>query len=310
MNKKHAEFGAYALVYTGTENNMRKRGVPAIALKASNDVGGCYFMSLYTGKKIHGYIWNEIPIDDDVISRVEELADKENQPLLIDDHPLFEWAPGRPIASDTTEDIELDNKTEQEVERNEVVQEVIPQVINEDEDKNEENQDTNKNYVTDTDTIRSRSDEDFSVLDNNILDIEDDMENNLNAIMDDINESRYEKNEGDNDISSENDEAKPIFDDIDEDAREHNVRTVRKNAGAGVNRLEPSMTGKSHGDIKKQIQFLMKDQKVNDEKDDFSIKTAMKTATRVMFTQMGASKGIKLFGERAVSAMTKELKQL
>ena len=113
MNKKRAEFGAYALVYTGTENNMRKRGVPAIALKASNDVGGFYFMSLYTGKKIHGYIWNEIPIDDDVISRVEELADKENQPLLIDDHPLFEWAPGRPIASDTFEESELDNETEQ-----------------------------------------------------------------------------------------------------------------------------------------------------------------------------------------------------
>ena len=113
MNKKRAEFGEYALVYMGTENNMRKRGAPAIALKASNDVGGCYFMSLYTGNKIHGYIWNDIPIDNDVISRVEELADKENQPLLIDDHPLFEWAPGRPIASDTNEEIELDNETEQ-----------------------------------------------------------------------------------------------------------------------------------------------------------------------------------------------------
>ena len=68
MNKKRAEFGAYALVYTGTENNMRKRGVPAIALKASNDVGGCYFLSLYTGKKIYRYIWNGIPINDNVIS--------------------------------------------------------------------------------------------------------------------------------------------------------------------------------------------------------------------------------------------------
>ena len=140
-----------------------------------------------------------------------------------------------------------------------MAQEVIPQVINEDEDKNEENQDTNKNYVTDMDTTRSRSDDDFSVLDNNILDIEDDMENNLNVIMDDINESRYETNEGDNDISSENDEAKPIFDDIDEDTREHNVRPVRKNAGTGVNRLEPTLSGKTHDNIKKQVQFLMKE---------------------------------------------------
>ena len=242
------------------------------------------------------------------------MADKENQPLLLDNHPLFEWAPGRPIASDTSEEIELDNKTEQEVERNEVAQEVIPQVINKDEDENEdenvENQDTHENYVTDTDTIRSRSDDDFSVLDNNILDIEDDMENNLNAIMDDINESRYETNEGDNDISSENDEAKPIFDDIDEDAREHNVRPVRKNAGTGVNRLEPTLSGKTHDDIKKQVQFLMAEQKNHNVKHDFDVETGMKSATRVMFTQMGAAKGIKLFGERAIAAIVKELKQL
>ena len=111
----------------------------------------------------------------------------------------------------------FDNETEQEVERNEVAQEVIPQVINKDKDENEENQDTNKNYVTDTDTIRLRSDDDFSVLDSDILEIEDDMENNLNVIMEDINESRYETNEGDNDISSDNDKGKPIFDKIDEE---------------------------------------------------------------------------------------------
>ena len=107
MNKNRAEFGAYALVYTGTENNMRKRGVPTIALKESNDVGRCYFMSLYTGKKINGYIWNEITINNDFISKVEELADKENKTLLLENHPLFEWAPGRPIASDTSEEIEF-----------------------------------------------------------------------------------------------------------------------------------------------------------------------------------------------------------
>ena len=76
-----------------------------------------------------------------------------------------------------------------------MAQEVIPQLINENEDENEENQDTNDNYVTDTDTIRSGSDDDFSVLDSNILAIKDDMENHLNVIMDDINESRYEINE-------------------------------------------------------------------------------------------------------------------
>ena len=63
---------------------------------------------------------------------------------------------------------------------------MIPQVINEDEDENEEKKYTNKNYATDMDTIRSRSDDNFSVLDSDILEIEDDMENSLKVIMDDM----------------------------------------------------------------------------------------------------------------------------
>ena len=48
MYKKCEEFGAYPLFYTVTENNMRKIGLTAKALKASNAVCVCYFMSLYT----------------------------------------------------------------------------------------------------------------------------------------------------------------------------------------------------------------------------------------------------------------------
>ena len=36
-------YGAYALVYSGTKNNMDSRTVPAIALRESNGVGGHYF---------------------------------------------------------------------------------------------------------------------------------------------------------------------------------------------------------------------------------------------------------------------------
>ena len=73
---------------------MRKRIVPGIVLKTSNNAGGCYFMSLYTGKRIHSYIWDKLPIYDEVISRVETLAVEENQPVHNDNHPLFEWFPG------------------------------------------------------------------------------------------------------------------------------------------------------------------------------------------------------------------------
>ena len=98
------------MVYVGTENNMKQRSVPGIALLPSNNSGGFFFMSLYTGKKLHAYVWTELPIDEDVIERVEYLANKENQPYHMDDHPIFEWSPG--VAIDEDEEDERDGNDE------------------------------------------------------------------------------------------------------------------------------------------------------------------------------------------------------
>ena len=85
------------MVYTGTDYSMNTRAVPAIALRRSNSASGHYFMSLYTGKRIHGYKWKEIPVDEYVIERVETLAEEEKQPLMKGGLPIFEWGPGEPI---------------------------------------------------------------------------------------------------------------------------------------------------------------------------------------------------------------------
>ena len=42
FGKKEIEFGAYAMVYVGTHNNMKKRSIQAIVLKASNEEGGFF----------------------------------------------------------------------------------------------------------------------------------------------------------------------------------------------------------------------------------------------------------------------------
>ena len=67
------------MVYVGTHNNMQKRSVPAIALKASNEEGG-YFSC---------HIREDLPIDQDTIDRVEQLAREEKQPFLDNNQPLF-----------------------------------------------------------------------------------------------------------------------------------------------------------------------------------------------------------------------------
>ena len=54
-------------------------------------------MSLYSGKRLHSYIWEELPIDQDTIDRFEQLTREEKQPVLDNNQHLFEWLTGKDI---------------------------------------------------------------------------------------------------------------------------------------------------------------------------------------------------------------------
>ena len=64
MKHKRIVFGSHVMVYSGTNNKMDARSLPAIALTSSNEHCGHYFMSLYSGKRIHSYKCKELPIDE------------------------------------------------------------------------------------------------------------------------------------------------------------------------------------------------------------------------------------------------------
>ena len=85
---------------------MKGRATPAIALRMSNNDGGYYFMSLHTGKRIHGYQWDELPVDKYVIERVEAIAESEEQPIMSKGYPNFEWTPNERISDDLDEDFD------------------------------------------------------------------------------------------------------------------------------------------------------------------------------------------------------------
>ena len=70
--------------------------------------------------------------------------------------------------------------------------------------------------------------------------------------------------------------------------------------------MEPYFSGQSHDNINKQVQFLMMEQKRNNNNNLFDIDASMKTDNKVMVTHMGVSKGIKRVGERAIAAIFKE----
>ena len=52
--------------------------------------------------KLHSYDWVETLINDEVISRVEELTEAEGQPTIADNVPLFEWGMGNIITDEAT----------------------------------------------------------------------------------------------------------------------------------------------------------------------------------------------------------------
>ena len=71
-------------------------------------------MSLYTGQRINNFEYKELPITDELIERVEELVELENQPVLTCGVPTFEWTPAVEI-----EDLDDDENENNQQENNE-----------------------------------------------------------------------------------------------------------------------------------------------------------------------------------------------
>ena len=69
--------GAYVKLFEGTKNKQRIRSVGEVALNPSNERGGYYLMSLRTGRKLHGFIWTELTITEEVTTMVEELGKED-----------------------------------------------------------------------------------------------------------------------------------------------------------------------------------------------------------------------------------------
>ena len=121
-------------------------------------------------------------------------------------------------------------------------------------------------YITDTESIsenkNSTQDDSFGALVNYF----DDLNNKMDPIIEDMNESRYLSDEEDLVIDSD-DEV------ISDDESDHEVdqpiegaiRLTRINDGTGVDRLDPTHGGKTHKEVKKKIQFLMSEEREKDK---------------------------------------------
>ena len=96
---KRIAFEKYVMVHAGSKNDMSPRTETCIALWDSNNNGG-HYMSLKTGKRIHGNKWSEDPINQDVIDRVHEVASVPKQCWSSNSPLSFESEPGVKINED------------------------------------------------------------------------------------------------------------------------------------------------------------------------------------------------------------------
>jgi hypothetical protein len=85
---------------------MKARTTGAIKLTPTgNAQGGYNFLSLATGRKLSRQQWDALPMPDGGIAALERLAEAKEQPIIGQGAPIFEWAPGIPIADDVEEPI-------------------------------------------------------------------------------------------------------------------------------------------------------------------------------------------------------------
>ena len=78
-------FREYAEVYAANNviNNNEEQFISAISLYPSgNSQNRWIFMSLNTGRFLHRQQWKKLPVSQDIIKRVEELGNTENQTYI------------------------------------------------------------------------------------------------------------------------------------------------------------------------------------------------------------------------------------
>ena len=311
LKRKIIPFGAYALVYTETTNDNKPRAVPAIALRMSNTAGGHYFMSLHTGKRIHGFQWDELPIDEHVIQRVEALATEQKQPLMNRGKPCFEWSPGVEIKDIYEEEGEQVLTIANGENRNEIEEQPLLEM---DQALDQGVEQNDVHYPDDAimhDNQQAQGDQIAQDNEEGVIAVEED---NIVSEEEFFVESEEEADIDDGQSQQEvpNEEEVIVANLDDEDVAEQSIaqdRPRRVNAGTGVERLQMNFAGKGYGS-RRELNFVTNGSTKKVSKKATSQETYMQIATDIIFTQMSAREGFKKHGQAAISAMIKEFTQL
>ena len=144
----------------------------------------------------------------------------------MDDHPIFEWSPG--VAIDEDDEGERDENDEDTGSEQEQQAEELEVIVEEEEEVQNEPETRDNIYITDDETVLNEySGSDESDIDKMINNMEN-VDRQIDEIINDINQSRYNIEESEeNDISGDNEPEDRILDDLGESQEEIEPRPRR-----------------------------------------------------------------------------------
>ena len=316
-------FGAYCLAYIGTKNNRNPRATRAIALRPSNSRGGYHFMSLETGKRIHGFQWTELAITDEVIERVHELAEEQKADFLDENGiPKLSNIPGHNLSIEETDvedeisqgdDMDVyDDVTVSSTSSESSMESSDDSSINtEDMDDSEEDigMESVSSDADDEDSSEgSERSEDIDTLAGELRSEEVEIESEEAELRSEEVELRSEMGSslGDNDEVLNEDKVNDDEAEVTEDTATPTDRPQR-------NRRPPQDPLGNVGSMEGKSYMQAENFNFTNLKEDLNHTTTRQLYSRAVnhiFNQMTATEGIKRFQERAVAALIKEYKQL
>ena len=328
-NRIRLDFGTYCQVHDepNPSNTMRSRTTGAIALHESgNHQGSYYFMSLRTGKLLHRRNYTTLPLSNDIIDRVHAIAADENQPILSDHCPVFEFDIGSLVLDSDDDDVDSSAITFDTPEA------VVPDIAVP--PTSEEIPQIDHNDLMQTPTIDD-DEERSDVTETNIdMDSDHDME-------------EYEERNTDTDmveneerpVTFENEE-RPVNENEERSDNENEERPVSENEGRSDNaneerheNTEPSAsssnrvlrprTGRVYNKYPSDDYVNVPNKPANGY-NLLCITNMMKTTTGIILSTIGsdqltgslahkdmpAQKAIKVFGKKAIVAVIEEFRQI
>ncbi|KAI2499082.1 Reverse transcriptase (RNA-dependent DNA polymerase) [Fragilaria crotonensis] len=297
-NHVKLEFGQYVQTHEPHNNSMQTRTVGALALRPTgNEQGGHYFFSLTTGRRLNRNHWTSMPMPAEVIERVHDLAKRAPGT------PMIEFADRAGVPFDE-DDLQDDVIFHEDAEPEDADPDYDP---NDDAVEiagvNDEDEAEDQNESDDEAEDQNESDE---AEDQNESDDEGNEEENRN---DDEGDEEENRNEDDDNENDEDDDDFPNDDEDDVDPT--------NNADAENFNDEPLVEANDVDNVEDNLEARMDEAygprtskhnlRPRKPRDYGHIHTILEST---VMTQHSVKKGLKLFGEKGIDAIMKELDQL